>query len=174
MGRLHCPDDYFLSSLLGFGLLSGVPGACRAAHGDLDGTTPKVAMLHGRVAPTKMAGCGCDRNIRKMQLLFEKCPHSILFYSIFVVRGAKMKFLQMNHDRSLVGCCCRGRCQCFRLWVSCRRAPMQLICARNTRWRTDAASPAARSSRLEVGSAARTVSDSTVVFAARAAARRAP
>ena len=72
LGRLRCPDDYFLSSLLGFGLLNGVPGACRAAHGDLDGATPRVAMLHGRGAPTKMVGCEHDRNIRKMQLLFEK------------------------------------------------------------------------------------------------------
>ena len=72
LGRLHCHDDYFLSNLLGFCPLNDFPGACRAAHGDLEGTTPKVAMLHGRGAPTKMDGCVHDRNIRKMQLLFEK------------------------------------------------------------------------------------------------------
>ena len=82
LGRLRCPDDYFFSSLLGFGLPNGFPGACRAAHEDLDGATPRVAMLHGGEAPTKVAGCGYGRNIRKMQPLFEKQPHSILFYSI--------------------------------------------------------------------------------------------
>ena len=80
LGRLRCPDDYYFSSLLGFGLLNGVPGACRAAHGDLDGATPRAAMLYGGWSPTKMAGCGYGRNIRKTQLLFEKCPHSILFF----------------------------------------------------------------------------------------------
>ena len=72
LGRLRCSDDYFLSSLLRFGLLNGVPGACRAAHVDSAGATPRAAMDHGGWAPTKMAGCGYGRNIRKMQLLFEK------------------------------------------------------------------------------------------------------
>ena len=78
--------------LSGFGPLNGVPGACRAAHVDSDSDTPRAAMDHGGWAPTKMAGGGFGRNIRKMQLLFEKCPHYILF---FVVRGGdKMKFIQ--------------------------------------------------------------------------------
>ena len=75
----------FFRVLLGFCLQNGVPGACRAAHVDLDGTTPRVAMDHGGWAPTKVAGCGYGRNIRKMQLLFEKYPqfYSILFYSLW-------------------------------------------------------------------------------------------
>ena len=110
----------FFRVLLWFCLQNGVPGACRAAHVDLDGATPRVAMDHGGWAPTKVAGCGYGRNIRKMQLLFEKYPNSILFYCtvfysilfddrrfrfysilfysilFFVVPGAKMKFLQIK------------------------------------------------------------------------------
>ena len=72
LGRLRCPDDYFLSSLLGFGLLNGVLDACRAAHGDSDGATPRVAMDHGGGSPTEVVSCDYGRNIRKMQLIFEK------------------------------------------------------------------------------------------------------
>ena len=94
LGRLRCPGDYFLSSLLGFGLLNGVPGACRAAHEDSDGATPRAAMLHGGWAPTKMSGCVFGRNIRKMQLLFEKCPHSILLDIILILFLNYMRGLQ--------------------------------------------------------------------------------